>query len=222
MNWTLLENAESVAQTTCQRILDAAREALTQRGRFSLVLAGGRTPPRSYELLAQQESDWGHWHLYFGDERCLPPDHPGRNSRMVAHSLGSVVPIPNAQIHPIPTELGPEQAARRYTETLKAVLPFDLVLLGLGEDGHTASLFPGQTHPEGLSVAPVHDAPKPPPDRVSLSAATLGNCRQLIFVVTGEGKQLAVNRWRQGEDLPASRITPAGRGEILIDRDALP
>ena len=222
MDWTLLENAERVAQTTCQRIIDAASEAVAQRGRFSLVLAGGRTPRMSYELLAQQVSDWGRWHLYFGDERCLPADHPERNSLMVAQSLSSMVPIPTAQIHPIPAELGPEQAARRYAETLKAVLPFDLVLLGLGEDGHTASLFPGQNHPRGLSVVPVHNAPKPPPDRVSLSAATLGNCRHLIFVVTGEGKQLAVRRWRRGEDLPASRINPTKGGEILIDRHALP
>lgn len=222
MDWTLLEDAESVAQTTCQRIIDAAREAIDQRGQFSLVLAGGRTPARAYELLAQQESDWEHWHLYFGDERCLPADHPERNSLMVTQSLSIKVPIPAAQVHPIPAELGAEQAAARYTEELKAVLPFDLVLLGLGEDGHTASLFPGQNHPEGPTVLPVHNAPKPPPDRVSLSAAILGNCRQLIFVVTGTGKQLAVHRWRQGEDLPASRIIPAGRGEILIDRAALP
>ncbi len=222
MDWTLLEDAESVAQTTCQRIIDAAREAIDQRGQFSLVLAGGRTPARAYELLAQQESDWEHWHLYFGDERCLPADHPERNSLMVTQSLSIKVPIPAAQVHPIPAELGAEQAAAHYTEELKAVLPFDLVLLGLGEDGHTASLFPGQNHPEGPTVLPVHNAPKPPPDRVSLSAAILGNCRQLIFVVTGTGKQLAVHRWRQGEDLPASRIIPAGRGEILIDRAALP
>lgn len=222
MNWTLLEDAESVAQTTCQRIIDAAREAIAQRGRFSLVLAGGRTPQRSYELLAQQESDWSHWQLYFGDERCLPADHTERNSLMVTQSLSSKVPIPADQIHSIPAELGAERAAERYAEELKAALPFDLVLLGLGEDGHTASLFPGHIHPAGPLVVPVHNAPKPPPDRVSLSAATLGNCRQLIFVVTGTGKQLAVRRWRQGEDLPASRITPSGRREILIDRAALP
>jgi 6-phosphogluconolactonase len=122
MEWILLDDAESVAQTTCQRILEAAREAVTERGRFSLVLAGGRTPRRSYELLAQRGSDWRHWHLYFGDERCLPEDHPERNSLMVAQSLSAKVPIPPPQIHPIPAELGPEAAARQYAETLKSAL----------------------------------------------------------------------------------------------------
>jgi 6-phosphogluconolactonase len=195
---------------------------VAQRGRFSLVLAGGRTPETTYRLLTGQESDWEHWHLFFGDERCLPPDHPERNSLLVARSLTDHVAIPPHQIHPIPAEQGPEQAAESYRLELTDSLPFDLVLLGLGEDGHTASLFPGHDHPDGPTVLPVHHAPKPPPDRVSLSAATLGNCRQLLFLVTGTGKQTAVHRWRQGEELPASRILPAGRGEILIDRDALP
>ena len=83
MEWTLLDDAESVARTACQRILAAAATAITERRRFSLVLAGGRTPARTYELLAEHKSDWERWHLYFCDERCLPTDHPERNSRLV-------------------------------------------------------------------------------------------------------------------------------------------
>ena len=112
MDWTLLEDAETVARTACGRILAAARDAIAERGRFSLVLAGGRTPARTYQLLAQEASDWAHWHLYFGDERCLPPDHPERNSLLAEQHLSAQVPIPGAQIHRIPAELGAGLTAR--------------------------------------------------------------------------------------------------------------
>lgn len=201
-------------------MLQAAREAISRQGRFGIVLAGGGTPERTCRLLAGSQSDWANWHIYFGDERCLEPGNPERNSVMAARSLTDRVPIPGRQVHPIPAELGPEQAALHYTEEIDDVLPFDLVLLGIGEDGHTASLFPGQKHPDGLAVLPVHHAPKPPADRISLSPDTLANCRQLLFLVTGANKQAAVERWRQGEDLPAARIMTTGRSEVLVDYPA--
>jgi len=220
MQWTLLESADQVAEKACERILSAAAEAIGARGGFHLVLAGGATPRRTYEMLAQGAGDWAHWHIYFGDERCLPRQDPERNSRMAEQALTSRVPIPPEQIHPIPAELGPVTAAGRYQQTIAQQLPFDLVLLGMGEDGHTASLFPGQQYaPEPLTVA-VFDAPKPPPERVSLNYATLGNCRSLLCLITGEGKRDAVGRWRSGAALPISRIQPRGRGEVLIDRPA--
>jgi len=220
--WTLLEDAGSVARAACERILSAADAAITARGRFSLVLAGGSTPELTYSLLANADGDWFHWHLYFGDERCLAADHPLRNSRMVSRALTERVPIPTQQIHPIPAERGPEEAACHYSRELEESLPFDLVLLGLGEDGHTASLFPGHSHPEGSLVLPVSNAPKPPADRVSLSAETLSNCRHLLFLVTGAGKREAVTQWRGGAQLPAAEIQPPGGVEVLIDRSAWP
>ncbi len=222
IEWTLLKDAEAVAQAASERIQHAADTAIQQHGCFRLVLAGGSTPKRAYELLASSDSQWQYWHLYFGDERCLPVEHPDRNSRMVHDSLSGKVPIPAAQIHPIRAELGAEAAARDYQKLLQGALPFQMVLLGLGEDGHTASLFPGQQHLTDELTVPVHDAPKPPPDRVSLSAKALADTENLLFLVTGEGKRDAVRRWRANESIPANTISTKGRVEVLIDQAAWP
>jgi len=218
--WVQFNSAEEVAQAACQRILKIAREAIAARGQFRLVLAGGTTPEHTYRLLAEAKADWSHWHLYFGDERCLPSTHPERNSRMAERAWTGQVDIPPSQIHPIPAELGPEQGAANYGRLISSALPFDLVLLGMGEDGHTASLFPGHCHPAESAVVAVHNAPKPPPERVSLSAATLGNCHHLLYLITGVGKQQAVAAWQKGEPLPITQIQPMGSGEVLIDTAA--
>ena len=147
-DWTLLEDAQAVARAASERIQTAAAIAIREHGNFRLVLAGGSTPALAYQLLASSASQWRYWHLYFGDERCQPVGHPDRNSRMVHHSLSGQVPIPPAQVHPIRAELGAETAARDYQELLETVLPFHMVLLGLGQDGHTASLFPGREYPQ--------------------------------------------------------------------------
>ncbi len=218
--WVRFNSAEAVAQAACQRILKIAREAIAAHGQFRLVLAGGTTPEHTYRLLAEAKADWPHWHLYFGDERCLPSTDPGRNSQMAEQAWTGQVDIPRSQIHPIPAELGPEQGAANYSQRISSALPFDLVLLGMGEDGHTASLFPGHHHPTGSAVVAVHDAPKPPPERVSLNASTLGNCRHLLCLITGTGKQQAIAAWRKGDTLPISQIHPMGSAEVLVDSAA--
>jgi 6-phosphogluconolactonase len=218
--WRPLDSAHAVAWEACSRILRAAQEAIVERDRFSIVLAGGSTPEQTYRLLSDSKSDWSNWHVYFGDERCLTVTDLQRNSLMAARALTDTVPIPQNQIHPIPAELGPEQAAQRYAEEISDALPFDLVLLGLGEDGHTASLFPGQEHPIGPAVLAIHQAPKAPAERVSLSPNTLACCRQLMFLVTGSGKRIAVQSWKRGEDIPAAGIRGQGTTEVLIDRSA--
>ncbi len=139
---------------------------------------------------------------------------------MAHDSLSGKVPVPASQIHPIRAELGAEQAAGDYGRLLKNTAPFHMVLLGLGEDGHTASLFPGQQHPEDRLVVPVHNAPKPPPDRVSLTPKALGNTQNLLFLVSGRGKREAVKAWRDHQPIPASTIATRGRAEVLIDRAA--
>ncbi|MBK1722259.1 6-phosphogluconolactonase [Thiocystis violacea] len=216
----LYESAEQVASVTAQRVLASAGEAIAARGRFHLVLAGGRTPLTAYTLLADQFSDWDRWHIFFGDERCLPADHPERNSHAAQLAFLRRVPIPAKNLHPIPAELGAEAAAADYEALIRRSLPFDLVLLGMGEDGHTASLFPGHEIPEGVLVMPVHEAPKPPPDRVSLTPRALAASARVLVVVTGAGKRVALARWRQGADLPVARVATAGRAEVLMDLDA--
>jgi 6-phosphogluconolactonase len=221
MQWTVLEDAEAVAQRACQRISEAAASAIGERGVFSLVLAGGSTPKRCYELLAATRQDWPRWQIYFGDERCLPRNDPGRNSIMAAEALLTRVPIPEANVHAIPAERGAPAAASAYAESLANALPFDLVLLGMGEDGHTASLFPGHASPEDERVHAVFDAPKPPPERVSLSETTLANARAVLFLVTGASKRAAAAAWRAGDrTLPVARIEARAGGEVLLDRDA--
>ncbi|MCK7576154.1 MAG: 6-phosphogluconolactonase [Chromatiales bacterium] len=213
-------SAEQVAETTSRRLLAAAEHAIAARGRFQIVLAGGRTPLAVYRRLVDQPADWARWHLFFGDERCLPADDPERNS-LAAHEVWlDRVPIPPGNIHPIPAELGAETAAARYAELIRDRLPFDLVLLGLGEDGHTASLFPGHPIPDEALVIPVRDAPKPPPERVSLTPPALGSSRAILILVTGRGKREALARWRAGADLPISRIVTRGRLEVLLDAEA--
>ena len=160
METEVLPTAHDVAARASEIILAAARSAIEQRGDFSLVLAGGSTPADCYTLLAAAQADWRRWHIYFGDERCLDPSDPERNSAMAAARLTDRVPIPAQQVHPIPTERGPQVAANDYRDTIRGQLPFDLVLLGMGEDGHTASLFPGHEHPGEALVVPVHEFPE--------------------------------------------------------------
>ena len=130
------------------------------------------------------------------------------------------IPIAEANIHTIPAELGPDAGAGAYASVVKDQLPFDMVLLGLGEDGHTASLFPGAKYPERELVHAVHQAPKPPLERITLSAACLSETRVLVVLVTGEAKRAAVRRWRAGEALPIARLRPTCGLTVLMDAAA--
>jgi 6-phosphogluconolactonase len=209
-SFTVLESAEDVALAAAAAISDAV-----WKGARSLVLAGGTTPKRCYELLSAMEVEWGRVSVLFGDERCVRPDHPESNYRMAREALlDKVAP---ATVYRMPAELGPDEGARLYEEVVAAVLPMDLVVLGVGEDGHTASLFPG--HPaleaQGL-VTGIHDSPKPPPERVTLTLTALLAARTVIILATGAGKADAVARAKRHE-VPSGMIAGA---RWLIDRAA--
>jgi 6-phosphogluconolactonase len=219
-DWQYLPDAAAVAAAATALILSASDAAIATRGEFRLVLAGGTTPDRVYRLLATSQADWARWQIYFGDERCLPPTDPERNSRMAATAWLEQSGIPPRNIHPIPAELGPQAAARQYAALIAAARPFDLVLLGMGEDGHTASLFPGHIHPAGEQVHAISDAPKRPPGRVSLSREALSDSRDVLILITGAGKRAAVRRWRAGEDLPIAHITARDHLRVLLDHAA--
>lgn len=196
-----------------------AAQAIARRGAFSIVLAGGGTPRAVYQNLCHIQTEWLAWHVYFGDERCLPLDHPERNSVMADHAWLGQVNIPPAQIHPIPAQLGAEAGAFQYSALLDGVGNFDLVLLGLGQDGHTASLFPGQEWDRDEVQAPVlavHEAPKSPPDRVSLSAWRLSQADRVWFLVTGQDKASAIQSWRRGENIPAASISPQNGVDVWL------
>ena len=220
VRWHYFDTTTGLETATAQTLLSAARSAIAERGAFHVVLAGGTTPRGVYCLLRDADADWSVWHIWYGDERCLPPDDPERNSRMAADTWLDHVAIPRAQIHAIPAERGARNAAAAYADALQAVGEFDLVLLGLGEDGHTASLFPG--HDLGMDAdAPaaiaVFNAPKPPPERVSLSARRLNQSRQVLFLVAGASKQDALKHWQDGAAIPAAVIAPEqGQTSIFI------
>jgi 6-phosphogluconolactonase len=199
---------EALRHGVCDAIVLSANDAIAKRGKFSIVLAGGNTPRTVYRLLRDLPMDWAKWHIYHGDERCLPPDHEDRNSLMVEQVWLDYVNIPANQIHDIPAELGPVAGAKAYAEILKDLAAFDLVLLGLGEDGHTASLFPDHIVDNSADAVPVFNAPKPPSERVTISQNRLNNSHEVIFLVTGAGKQEAVDNWRSGVDIPATLIKP--------------
>ena len=224
VRWHPLAVAE-LQRAARDRILVAARNAIAATGRFRIVLVGGNTPRATYQSLRDADTDWSCWEIFYGDERCLPIDDAERNSRMADDAWLDHVAIPRNQIHAIPAELGATESARVYAQTLRGIEPFDLVLLGLGEDGHTASLFPGHDwgitadSPDTLAVL---DAPKPPAQRVSLSASRLARAHAVLFLVNGESKRDAVTRWCAGEDLPARAIRPATGVDVLIDATLIP
>jgi 6-phosphogluconolactonase len=208
--FTVFESAEEVAAAAAAEIADAIR-----KGARTLVVAGGTTPLRCYELLAEMDVRWGRVTVLFGDERCVPPDHPDSNYRMVRETLLSRVAP--ASVHRMAGELGPAAAARDYERIVGVLVPLDVVLLGVGEDGHTASLFPG--HP-ALKAAGwttfIRNAPKPPPQRVTLTLAALRGARRVIVLATGAGKSDAVARAKRHE-VPSGMIAGA---RWLLDRAA--
>jgi 6-phosphogluconolactonase len=208
--FTILDSAEDVAAAAAADIAEALRD-----GARSLVLAGGTTPRRCYELLAHIDVAWGRVSVLFGDERCVHADHPDSNYRMAREALlDHVAP---ATVYRIPAELGPDEAAGLYAHVVGALSPLDIVLLGVGEDGHTASLFPG--HPaltaSGLAVG-IRDSPKPPPQRVTLTLPALQAARRVIILATGAGKADAVARAKR-QEVPSGMIAGA---RWLIDRAA--
>ena len=207
--WHTFHSQDAINQAAVTRILQSADEAIAKRGCFLIVLAGGSTPKAIYALLAKTQADWSKWHVFINDDRCLPVDDDERNSKMVDEVWLAHVNIPKNQFYAIPCELGPIEGAKAYAKTLTNIGTFDLVLFGLGEDGHTASLFPGHVVDNSADAVPVFNSPKPPAERVTMSQNRLNNTHQALFLVTGSGKQWAVDQWRSGGDIPAQLIKPA-------------
>ncbi len=212
---------EQLALMAAMRILLLGSEAIKQRGRFRLALAGGSTPERTYALLAEPEQakrlDWSKVDVFFGDERMVPADDPRSNYGMARRTLLDHVPAAN--VYPIPTDGDPPSCADGYARTLAEVFAvppdgppprFDLILLGLGDDGHTASLFPGAAALQEARLWVTWSAPgtlPPPVDRVTLTFPTLNAARDVLFLVAGLNKATAVHDVFAGA--PVSR-RPAG------------
>jgi 6-phosphogluconolactonase len=222
---------EELARATAAWLRERAAMA---GARLAVCLAGGSTPRRVYELLASAERarfPWDRAHWFFGDERFVPHDHPDSNYRMVRAALFDAAPVPAGNVHPVPTDGEPAQAAQAYANELRdfygaaALDPqrplFDTVLLGLGEDGHTASLFPGTAalQERQLWVVDVLNPMSEP--RITLTYPALASTRALAFLVAGANKRDILARVWRGEDLPAARLT-FSKPEWFIDRAADP
>ena len=209
-DFKVFATAEDVANVAAAEIA-----AILGAGARSLVLAGGTTPKRCYEILAGLDVAWGRVSVLFGDERCVPPDDPESNYRMAREALlGRIAP---ATVYRMPAELGPEEGARAYADVVRHVTPFDLVVLGIGEDGHIASLFPGHSLLKATGLtAGIHDSPKPPPERVTLTLGVIRDARHVLILATGAGKAEAVALAQRGET-PSGMIAGA---RWLIDRAA--
>jgi 6-phosphogluconolactonase len=185
-------------------------------GARHLALSGGTTPRRAYELLA--ERGLRDAELWLADERCVPADHADSNARMIREAMGDAV-----RLHEARGELGPEDAAWLYAREVGAIgAPFDVVVLGLGEDGHTASLFPGRPEADArhAPVIGVRGAPKPPPERITLTLPVIAAARYTVLLATGAGKRDALARVRaRDEALPPARLGSA-LDEIVCDEAA--
>jgi 6-phosphogluconolactonase len=220
--WRVFESPDVLVPRLAEALCAEAEAAIAARGTFHLVLAGGNTPRALYRALADRQAGDAHWQVWYGDERCLPLGHPERNSVMAEKAWLAASHIPPENRRPIPAERGAREAAAWYAERLKGVGDFDVVLLGMGEDGHTASLFPEHDWgdaPNSSDVMAVHGAAKPPPERVSLSAARLNRSQRVWFVITGSSKRHALRRWAWHEALPVAAVH--GRRQTVAWVDAL-
>lgn len=208
-NTRIFSDSEAVARAAADYVFEKIKTCVTEKGQCHVVLPGGTTPARCLELLAQKPLPWNDIHWYPGDERCYPVGHAERNDTMILEKLFSNQPGAEINFHPIPAELGPEQGAVNYSMILDKKGAMDIVVLGMGEDGHTASLFPGNIALENSgSAVPVYNSPKPPDERVSIGLSMLKNAGVSIVIATGEGKLYALKKIREGEMLPVGLIMP--------------
>jgi len=209
-----------VARSAADLIASRLRQAVAARGKASIALSGGNTPRRIYAELATLPVEWERVDVFFGDERCVPADDASSNYRMAKEALFDRVRVPNVfRMEGERVDLG--QAAEEYAQKLPAAV--DLILLGMGEDGHTASLFPGNdwSRPTGRRVIVVKGAPKPPPVRMSVTPDVIWAARARLIVTTGEGKAQNVRRALEGDACPAVYpIHTARNATWLIDRAA--
>ncbi len=233
----VFKNLQELSIAAAELFVDSVAQAVTARGRFLTALSGGGTPKPLYELLARtpyrDQIGWSKVFVFWGDERCVSKDDPGNNYFQAKQALFDHVPLPADNIHRIASELEPEDAAQDYARILKNFeeLPyewprFDLVLLGMGDDGHTASLFPGSRVDITSSTIAVNaNYQDRPANRVSLTPLVFNSARRLVFLAIGQSKAVTLANILNGEYhpelLPAQRIRPTD-GEViwLVDEAA--
>jgi 6-phosphogluconolactonase len=231
----VLANAQELARAASWLVQDRVLQAARSRGRALLALSGGSTPLPVYERLAKLALPWARLHLFWGDERCVPSEDENSNYGNALRKLISQAPIPEANVHRIQGELDPNEAAQLYEDELLNFFGpeppvMDLVLLGMGGDGHTASLFPGGPELEERQRWVVNSHPPegtgPELPRVTLTLPVINAARAVLFLVAGRDKRPAVSRILRvlgnGSQLPAGLVRPAGDLAWFLDRQAAP
>ncbi len=234
-------DAETVAQRAAAEIERQLALVREQRGVAHIALSGGSTPGRTYELLAAEPGDWAEAEVWFADERCVGPEDEQSNYRLAAQTLLARAGIPAERVHRMEGELGPEEGARSYARLLCERVPaaegsggperpsvpvLDVVVLGIGPDGHVASLFPGaatlDAGPQAVCLG-VHDSPKPPPERITVSLPVLRAARSCLLLATGAGKADAVSAMlgTPSRHVPASLLARE-RLTVIVDDAAAP
>jgi len=238
-----LADTEAVAARAASEIVRDLQSARRERGVAHLALSGGTTPGRTYELLADEMSDWDGIEVWFADERCVGPQDEQSNFRLARDALLRPAGIPPERIHRMEGELGPEAGARGYAQALREGVPaelditaapeatgglpaLDVIVLGIGPDGHVASLFPGaptlDAGEQALCLG-VHDSPKPPPERITLSLAVLRAARCCLLLATSAAKADAIAAMlaKPSRHVPASLLR-RGRLSVIVDDAAAP
>jgi 6-phosphogluconolactonase len=232
----VLSDLEALSFRAASIFVNASRSSMASKKRFVVAVSGGTTPRRLYALLGSEtyrdQVDWQHVHFFWADERCVPKEDEASNFKMASDTLLSRVALPDKNIHRIKGEEAPDQAARDYEEEMKRFFEgserpgFDLVILGMGEDGHTASLFPGsRSIEETVRLAiPVYLG-EPKKDRISLTLPVLNNADQILFLVAGVSKAAVLSEilgdGKRKGGFPAGLIRPAhGNITWLIDQEA--
>ncbi len=227
----VLPDPTAVAREETDRFVDLARSALAAQGRFTVALSGGSTPKSLYEQLVTQPIEWPHIHIFWGDERCVPPVHPDSNYGMAERALLTHINLPPQNVHRLRGELDPALAAQQYEDELRAVfgtLPrFDLILLGMGADAHTASLFPGTPalH-ESRRWVMAQYVDKLQANRLTLTPPVINQAANVIFLIAGSDKAAALRSvWHDvhaPDRFPAQIVQPTtGHLSWLVDRAAI-
>jgi len=216
--WFISSDFESVSKAAADFLEDKINENINEAGVSRIALPGGRSPCLTLSFLAEKKLPWNKVYWYLGDERCYPKGHSERNDKMLEEVLWSKLPD-TTHVYSMPTELGAEKAAEAYREVISKFDSFDIIFLGMGEDGHTASLFPDNPAlQDERSVVPVFNSPKPPSDRVSLSVDTIKRARYRMIVTAGGTKAPIIKNVKQGASLPVNQV-----GEIywFVDEKAV-
>jgi 6-phosphogluconolactonase len=241
VEYRVYDGSDALARAAAEHFLETAQAAIRARGRARIAISGGNTPKRTFELLANPQEPflktmpWAQIELYWVDERCVPPDHPDSNYRMTREAMLSKVPLKPEQVFRIEGEFEPEAAASRYETTIRAQFRlegaeaprFDVLALGMGDDGHTASLFP---HTEGLHelsrIAIANHVPQQKETwRVTLTWPVIVEASEVFFLIGGKAKADPLHRVFEGpydpETLPSQLIQPkSGKVLLLLDKDA--